>query len=151
VNVVINQGLQGPTETDEIQTSSGQLQNPNTPAQSFRDLQVWQKSMKLTAEVYRLTQRFPRDEMFGLTSQLRRSAVSIPSNIAEGHGRINPREFRHFLLIARGSNSELQTQLELSSDLGFADPEKLVVAQSLSRQIEKMLIGLVGNLRNNDG
>ena len=107
--------------------------------------------MQLTVEVYRLTQRFPREEMFGLTSQLRRCAVSIPSNIAEGHGRINPREFRHFLLIARGSNSELQTQLELASALEIADPQKLVLAQSLSKEIEKMLIGLVGKLRNYDG
>jgi len=72
--------------------------------QSFRDLQVWQKSMELTVVVYRITQSFPREEAFGLTSQLRRSAVSIPSNIAEGQGRLNTREFRQFLGIARGSN-----------------------------------------------
>jgi len=124
-------------EIEGQQASSGEPPESSAPAQSFRDLQVWQKSMKLTVAVYRLTQHFPREEMFGLTSQLRRCAVSIPSNIAEGHGRINPREFRHFLLIARGSNSELQTQLELASELGFTDPEKLVPAQSLSREIEK--------------
>ncbi len=138
-------------EIESRQTSSGELPKSSAPAQSFRDLQVWQKSMKLTVEVYRLTQSFPRAEMFGLTSQLRRCAVSIPSNIAEGHGRINPREFRHFLLIARGSNSELQTQLELSNELRFADPQELLVAQSLSSEIERMLIGLVGNLKNSDG
>src|SRR5208282_4060070 len=91
--------------------------------QSFRDLKVWQKSMELTVAVYRLTHGFPREEIFGLTSQLRRSAVSISSNIAEGHGRMNPREFKYFLLIARGSNCELQTQLELSGALGLADPQ----------------------------
>ena len=107
--------------------------------------------MELTVSVYRLTQRFPRAEMFGLTSQLRQCAVSIPSNIAEGHGRINPREFKHFLLIARGSNSELQTQLELSRALGFADPQELVLAQSLSSEIERMLVGLVKNLKNSGG
>ncbi len=142
---------QGVIEIEARRTSSDGLPKTNAPAQSFRDLQVWQKSMKLTVAIYQLTQRFPREEMFGLTSQLRRCAVSIPSNIAEGHGRVNPREFRHFLLIARGSNSELQTQLELATELGFTDPQTLVPAQSLSREIEKMLIGLVVNLRNTDG
>ena len=137
-------------EIEERQTASSELPKTSAPAQSFRDLQVWQKSMNLTLEVYRLTKPFPREEMFGLTSQLRRCAVSIPSNIAEGHGRMNPREFRHFLLIARGSNSELQTQLEISNELEFADPQKVVSAQFLSREIEKMLTGLVGNLRNTD-
>ena len=99
--------------------------------QSFRDLKVWQKSMELTAAVYRLTHGFPREEMFGLSSQLRRSAVSIPGNIAEGHGRMNPREFKHFLLIARGSNSELQTQLELAALLKFANGQQLDNAKRL--------------------
>jgi len=70
--------------------------------------------MELTVAIYRLTQGFPREEMFGLTSQLRRCSVSIPSNIAEGQGRLNTREFRQFLGIARGSNCELQTQLEIA-------------------------------------
>ena len=116
--------------------------------QSFRDLQVWQKAMELTVAVYQLTQRFPREEAFGLTSQLRRSAVSIPSNVAEGHGRMNPREFKHFLLIARASNCELETQLELSGLLGFGDPELLNTAQQASHQVDKMLFALLGNLRN---
>jgi four helix bundle protein len=83
-------------------------------AQAFRDLQVWQRSMQLTIAVYKLTHEFPREEMFGLTSQIRRSAVSLPSNIAEGQGRLTPGEFRQFLGIARGSNFELQTQLEIA-------------------------------------
>ncbi|KAA6456065.1 four helix bundle protein [Acidobacteria bacterium AB60] len=116
--------------------------------QSFRDLNVWQKAMELAAVVYRLTQRFPREEAFGLTSQLRRSAVSIPSNIAEGHGRMNPREFKYFLLIARGSNCELQTQLELSGVLGFVDPRLLETAQQTSHSVDKMLFALLGNLKN---
>ncbi len=116
--------------------------------QSFRDLQVWQRAMELTVAVYRLTQHFPREEAFGLTSQLRRSAVSVPSNIAEGHGRMNPREFKHFLLIARASNCELQTQLELSGALGFADSQLLNTAQGVSHEVEKMLIALLGNLKN---
>jgi four helix bundle protein len=120
-----------------------------TAKQSFRDLQVWQRSMELTVAIYRLTQAFPREEAFGLISQLRRSAISIPSNIAEGHERMNPREFKHFLLIARGSNCELQTQLEVSAILRFGDPQSLNNAQSLSHEIESMLFALLGRLRNN--
>jgi len=124
---------------------------PRTRAvmQSFRDLQVWQRSMELTVAVYRLTQQFPREEAFWLTSQLRRSVVSIPSNVAEGHGRMNPREFKHFLLIARASNCELQTQLEISGALGFADTQLLSTAQEISHQVEKMLFSLIGKLKNN--
>jgi four helix bundle protein len=105
--------------------------------------------MELTVAVYRLTQRFPREEAFGLTSQLRRSAISIPSNIAEGHGRKNPREFKHFLLIARASNCELQTQLELSGVLGFADSQLLSHAQGISNEVEKMLFSFIGNIKGN--
>ena len=86
-------------------------------SQSFRELQVWQRSMQLTVAIYRLSQKFPREEIYGLTSQMRRSAVSIPSNIAEGQGRLNPPEFRQFLGIARASNCELQTQLEIARAL----------------------------------
>ena len=107
--------------------------------------------MELTVAVYRLTQHFPREEAFGLTSQLRRSAVSVPSNIAEGHGRMNPRELRRFLLIARGSNSELQTQLEIAGALGFADTQQLKAAQEISHRVEKMLFSLLGNMKNNSG
>jgi four helix bundle protein len=77
--------------------------------QSFRDLQVWQRAIQLTVAVYRMTQDFPREELYGLTSQIRRSAVSVASNIAEGQGRLSRGEFRQFLGIARGSNFEVQT------------------------------------------
>jgi four helix bundle protein len=105
--------------------------------------------MELTGAVYQLTRAFPREETFGLTSQLRRSAISIPSNIAEGHGRMNSREFKRFLTIARGSNCELQTQLEMSVTLGIGDPKLLNHAQSLSTEVENMLFALLGRLRNN--
>jgi four helix bundle protein len=105
--------------------------------------------MELTVAVYHLTRGFPREEMFGLTSQLRRSAVSIPSNIAEGHGRMNPREFKHFLLIARGSNSELQTQLEVAALLKFANSPMLDNARGQSDEVENMLFALLGRMRNN--
>jgi four helix bundle protein len=115
--------------------------------QSFRDLQVWQKSMELTVVVYRITQSFPREEAFGLTSQLRRSAVSIPSNIAEGQGRLNTREFRQFLGIARGSNCELQTQLEIARRLGLGNLQLLNDAESLSHEIGKMIFAILGKLK----
>jgi four helix bundle protein len=107
--------------------------------------------MELTVAVYRLTQNFPREEAFGLTSQLRRSAISVPSNIAEGHGRMNPREFKHFLLIARASNCELQTQLELSGLLGLADVQLLKTTNEISNEVEKMLFSLLGKLKSNSG
>jgi len=105
--------------------------------------------MELTAAVYRLTSAFPPGESFGLTSQLRRSAISIPSNIAEGHGRMNARELKRFLLIARGSGSELQTQLELAATLRFGDPQALKSAQSLALEVENMLFAFLARLRNN--
>ena len=120
-----------------------------TPKQSFRELRVWKKSMQLAAAVYRLTRDFPRDETLGLVSQLRRSVISIPSNIAEGHGRMNAREFKHFLLIARGSNSELQTQLQLALDLEFGGPSEVATVQALSEEVEKMLYALLLSLRTN--
>jgi len=115
---------------------------------SFRDLEVWQMSMELTVAVYRLTRGFPREEVFGLSAQLRRSAISIPSNIAEGQGRLNTREFRQFLSIARGSNCELQTQLEIARVLGFGDPKLLEHAEDLSHRIGKMLFKLLSALKS---
>jgi four helix bundle protein len=92
------------------------------------------------------TKRFPREEIYGLTSQMRRSAVSIPSNIAEGQGRANPCEFRQFIAIARGSNCELQTQLELALDFKFGDQTMIDSAQQLSDEVRKMLFGLHASL-----
>jgi len=118
-----------------------------TGIQSFRDLTVWQKSIDLTVAVYRITQAFPREEMFGLTSQLRRAAVSIPSNIAEGQGRLNTREFRQFLGVARGSNCELQTQLEIARKLGLGNSQLLNEAENLSHEIGKMIFAILGKLK----
>jgi four helix bundle protein len=118
-----------------------------TAVQSFRDLQVWQRSMELTLAIYRLSQLFPREEVFGLTAQLRRSAVSIPSNIAEGQGRLNTREFKQFLGIARGSNCELQTQLEIARGLGLGDPQLLDQAESLSHEVGKMIFTILRKLQ----
>ena len=103
--------------------------------------------MQLATGIYRLTQGFPREETYGLASQLRRAAVSIPSNIAEGHGRSGAGEYRHFLWIARGSNFELQTQLEIAKALEMGDPKLLKEAEALSQEVGKMIYALLGKLR----
>ena len=118
-----------------------------TRIHSFRDLQVWRKSMDLTMAVYRLTQAFPREEAFGLTSQLRRSSISIPSNIAEGQGRLNTREFKQFLGIARGSVCEVQTQLEIARRLNYGNPQLLTTAEDLSHEIGRMIYVILGKLK----
>jgi four helix bundle protein len=89
------------------------------PIRHHRDLILWQKAMQLAVSVHHATRGFPRSEIFGLTSQLRRAAVSIPSNIAEGSARRTTREFLSFLYIARGSHAELETQLQLARDFGY--------------------------------
>jgi len=116
--------------------------------QSFRDLIVWQRSIQLTVKIYRLTQNFPREEIYGLTSQIRRSAVSVPSNIAEGQGRLSTGEFRQLLGMARGSNSELQTQLEIARALGIGDSKLIDEAESLSYEVGKMLFATLESLKD---
>jgi len=118
---------------------------------SFRDLNVWQRAMELTLAIYHLTQGFPASETYGLTRQLRRCAVSIPSNIAEGRGRSNAREFGQFLGIARASNCELQTQVEIARRLGYGDSKQLDQTESLSREVGKMLYTMLGTLRKKAG
>ena len=117
-------------------------------SQSFRDLQVWQRAMQLTTTVYKLTRDFPREEIYGLTSQIRRAAVSVPSNIAEGQGRLSSREFIQFLSIARGSICELQTQLEIARLLGFGKPELIDEAERISHEVGKMIFAFLGSLQN---
>ena len=108
---------------------------------SYRTLIVWQKSMELTKQVYMITKEFPKEEVYGLTSQIRRCAVSIPSNIAEGKGRGSDREFVRFLQISLGSLYELQTQLELALSLNYINNIENILALSL--EIEKMLNKLI--------
>ncbi len=95
--------------------------------------------MELTVAVYHLTENFPREEVFGLTSQLRRSAISVPSKIAEGQGRLNTGEFRQFIGIARGSNCELQMQLEIARRIGLGNYQLLNDAESLSHEVGKII------------
>lgn len=103
--------------------------------------------MQLTVAIYKLSKDFPREEQFGLTSQIRRSSVSIPSNIAEGQGRSTNGEFRQFLGIARGSNSELQTHLEIARALGMGDAEMINQAESLSHEVGRMIYAFQESLK----
>jgi len=107
-----------------------------------RDLVVWQKAMTLVTEIYRATRGFPKDELFGLTSQLRRAAVSVPSNLAEGHGRNSRKEFHHFVGQARGSLTEVETQLEIASNLDYLAKNEAMELPSKSSEIGRMLNGL---------
>jgi len=99
--------------------------------------------MRLAATIYRLTSGFPREEIYGLTSQLRRSAVSVPSNIAEGQGRLSTGEFRQFLSVARGSNFELQTQLEIARTLNMGESKLIDEAEGLSHEVGKMIYAIL--------
>jgi four helix bundle protein len=103
------------------------------------DLMVWQRSMEFVAECYRLSTRFPRTEQFGLTNQLRRAAVSVPANIAEGNGRAYRKEYLHHLSIARGSLKEAETLLAISRMLAFAAPDDLETALDLADEVSRML------------
>ncbi len=112
----------------------------------YKDLEVWKKSVDLTEKVYQLTDSFPDKERFGLISQIRRCAVSIPSNIAEGAGRNGKKEFNHFLSISVGSLFELETQLIISNRVNYIEKEKLdEILQEIST-IHRMLIGLKKSL-----
>ena len=115
---------------------------------SHKDLLVWQKAVELVVTVYRITSTFPRDELYGLVSQIRRSAVSIPSNIAEGAARQTKREFQQFLHIALGSASELETQFIIAGRLGYCDALQLEAMLREMDQIRRMLLGLIRQLRS---
>jgi four helix bundle protein len=111
-------------------------------AKSFKDLVVWQKAMDLSVAVYQLTKAFPKEEMFGLTSQMRRAAVSIASNIAEGEGRKSKKEFSHFLAIALGSKAELETQMLLCEKVGLLKKDASLTTLSLLDEVGKMIASL---------
>jgi len=106
---------------------------------SYKDLIVWRKSVELVVLIYDLTDQFPRDELYGLTSQMRRSAVSIPSNIAEGRRRGTKKDFRNFLSIAFGSGSELETQIEIVKRLSFGKHINYAKVDGLLEEVMKML------------
>ena len=114
---------------------------------SYRDLEVWQKAMELAVEAYRLTEPFPAHEQYGLRAQIHRAAVSVPSNVAEGHGRAITREYLHHLAIAHGSLMELETQVELSVRLGFVKRPVADGVLSQAAECGRMLHGLMRRLR----
>lgn len=117
---------------------------------SFRKILVWQKAMLLTTKIYTDTKKFPKDEIFGLTSQLRRSAVSIPSNIAEGIGRDSNNELIRFLNIAVGSLFELQTQLEIAKNISYLNEEEFINLYEDSREVERMLVAFLKKIKESN-
>lgn len=114
---------------------------------SYRDLIVWQKAIGLVTEIYRSTHTFPREETYGLTSQLRRSAVSMASNIAEGQGRLSRKEFRQFLGQARGSLIEMETQVVIAENLGYLSPETSKLLMDRSGEVSRLLHRLIESLQ----
>ncbi|MEK6259325.1 MAG: four helix bundle protein [Planctomycetota bacterium] len=113
---------------------------------SYRDLIAWQKAMDLVAGVYRVTEAFPAREQFGLSYQMRRASVSIPSNIAEGQGRGTTRDYVHFLHISRGSFQELETQLLLAQRLSFAGESEVQSLLSVCDEVSRLVSGLINAL-----
>jgi four helix bundle protein len=126
--------------SEEISNRSDMSQKNG--AQSYRDLLVWQKSMALAKEIYKITAEFPPEEKFGLISQMRRATVSVPSNIAEGQARNTTGEFVQFISHAEGSLAELDTQLTLAAELNFLSPEKARPCMNLIAELRRMLNGL---------
>jgi len=114
--------------------------------ESYKDLEVWQLAMTLAEDCYRLTARFPKDEMYGMSAQIRRAVVSIPANIAEGYGREQTGSFVQFLRIAQGSTRELETHLILTARIRLADQQTLAPLQDNCERISKMLRSLIRSL-----
>ncbi len=114
---------------------------------TYKDLLVWQKAMSFVTKIYETTRSFPKEESYGLTSQIRRCAISIPSNIAEGFGRNSKNEFVRFLQIAMGSLFEIQTQLEISTNLEYLKKIEFKEIYSQSREIERMVSSLIKTIR----
>lgn len=115
---------------------------------SYRELVAWRKAMKFVTAIYEATQAFPREERYGLTNQLRRAAVSVPSNIAEGQARFSPKEFHHFLTIARGSLVEIETQLLIAKDLQYFGKLALDALLADADELGRILNGLIASIKN---
>ncbi len=117
---------------------------------NFKELKSWQKAIDFCLDIYKLTGSFPTEERFGLTSQLRRAGVSVPSNIAEGSGRNSDKEFVHFLSIATGSSYELETQLIIANRLGYIKEEEIQEATLKLSEIQKMIFAFSNRLKTNN-
>lgn len=113
---------------------------------NFRELKVWHKARHLVKEVYLTTQSFPKEELYGLTNQIRRCAVSVPSNIAEGCGRNSDNQLSHFLDVAHGSSCELETQLVLANDLNYLQEKNLTELIPKVHEVQKMILGFKDSL-----
>lgn len=114
---------------------------------SFKELRIWQKGIEIVKDVYTLTKKLPKEELYGLTSQMRRSAISIPSNVAEGFKRYHNKEYSQFLYIALGSIGELETQIIIARELKFiADKELIAISEKIDH-ISRMISSLIGKLR----
>lgn len=114
---------------------------------TYQGLEVWQRSMDLTVEIYRLTRGFPSDERFGLTSQMRRSSSSVPCNIAEGYGRTHRGDYLRHLSVARGSLFELETQLLLTAKLGLVGESEMQLSLEMTQHVGRMLTRLITSLQ----
>jgi four helix bundle protein len=114
---------------------------------SFRELVAWQKAMELVLDVYRATKALPKEEVYGLTSQMRRAAVSIPSNVAEGQGRKTPRNFKNFLSISLGSLKELETQVLIAQGLSFFNDQTTASLCALIERVGRLINGLYNSLQ----
>ncbi len=115
---------------------------------SYRDLVAWQKALELVTEIYRKSQNFPKEEMFGLTSQIRRAAVSIPSNIPEGHNRLSRKEYKYFLGNARGSVAEIGTQIMIAKNLNYLTDTEQNHLLELVAEVGRIVNGLITSLKN---
>jgi four helix bundle protein len=113
---------------------------------TYRELIVWQKAMELVTHIYKLSKSFPKEESFGLTSQMRRSAVYIPANVAEGYGRKSTQDYLRFLNIARSSTYELQTLLEIANNLNYITSDSFSNVFEKSKEIERMLSALIAKI-----
>jgi four helix bundle protein len=122
------------------------MPKPHTRIASYRDLDIWQLSMEIVVGIYRVTRAFPAEEKFGLISQLRRAAVAIASNIAEGHSRLGAGEFRRFVSIARGSGAEVETQLAVAVALELIRADEIVTISSQLDRLSKMSFSLYRSL-----
>ena len=131
---------------DGVAPSTSSFANAEWQPRGHYKLDAWKVSRQLVVAIYRLTQRFPKEELFGLSAQMRRAAVSIPSNIAEGAARTGGREFAQFLNIARGSLSELETQLLIAMDLGYVANNDSIF--STVDRVSKLITGLHKSIRN---
>jgi four helix bundle protein len=123
------------------------MESAKNTIRSFKDLLVWQRSMELVVRIYRITQKLPASEQFGLTSQLRRAAVSVPSNIAEGYGRQSTGNYRQFLSISRGSLMEIETQIDICERLNYlVQPDTENIFKEIT-EISKMLTSLISKIK----